>query len=461
MLLGADKTIKRRLDRTDVNERKLFFLLVLSWFLVQLLFLRKGRIDGDEGISVAQALATQKLGVDIYGLSDDKPPIFLSFVSILLSICPRVEFARFVFLLLSACIACLTFLTARALGFDRKACIIAAAFLIFNEFFFAYAAIVHISILFTFLLSLSAYLWASRRYPAAGVMFAISAFTLQVGVLPFLGLVALMLAGAERKQLPKFASAFAVAFAVLGSICFLSFGPEFVESVLTRNLSFIAATNTREHAPNAFEQLFWQTPISVLALVGLIGLSRRQLALLFFSIPLVAFFAVYPFTYIHHLFSVLPFFSVLWAKGVLNLPTRHNTALAVLLVLAIALNTANSAFVVSHFSKSISGYESIGNFIKQLTRPDDFIFSDDRFVYFYAYRRPPELDHRIDMKSTDSVAAADGKLVPLIEDYNVTVVAITSRMTDFPEFMESLKARYQLVRSFSDEGIDVWLKVGD
>lgn len=435
---------------------KLVTLIVLLWAILQLAFIGRGMVDSDEGVALAQGLGANVLHNGVYDYAQDKPPVFPLLMIALVGLNSSILFSRLFFIFFSSMTGLLTYSLAKKLSRSETVGRLSTILLLTHPYYFTYAGTVSLTILFSFLTTLFVERFVSKKYMESAFALALSVFTFQPALLYFLAPLVKLREGGMRTLV------MGVTFSLLlFSVFFSMFGIGFLNSAFLGHGKIIEASTQSFRLHNKvlmFSRAIVPTPIFVFALVGLFVLPARNF-ILALILPYLLFFVIYPFTFPSHLFAMIPFVSIFSASGIEWISRKSGSyGFSLVAVFLSILSLISYPFVTSHLSSSMAEYEEIGTYVASLTSFDDYIFSDDDYVYFYAFRKPPVFNYTCDMKSLYTGKISAEYFNDLTSEFNIKVIAVGRRLFYFQEFMLSLPKNYSLVRTFPESGIEIWLR---
>lgn len=325
----------------NLKKNKEVFLILLTFFIIKLVFFKRHLIWWDESVYIGMSKYIYSLGS--YGLWEDIRPLLWPIM-----IFGSTVFARILVLVLSLACIYLTYLIAKRL-FNKNTALIATMMLAFNPVFFFYSGKILAGIAALFFILLSFYFFINKRDYLAGLFIGLAFLTrFPAGIFLVILFIPLLLYWKKKDLFIKKAGFFILGFLTV-VIPFLIFNYFYYGQMLKPLITAFYTIN-RVIACNYLYVLPWYyyfllllgyNFLVIFAIIGIYLLRKRDLRkyalLLSFIIPLIYI------TLLHckqerYVLMFLPFLMIVTAFALVKLFSKiKNKQVACFISILIAL----------------------------------------------------------------------------------------------------------------------------
>ena len=326
------------------------------------------------------------------------------------------------------------FLTVRK-AFGLEEALIASVLFLFSGQVMIYSSL-NLGVCLTAMFLLAGVLLQQEKRPfAAGTLFGLSGLTGLYAVVPFAGLLAVLIWQRNWESVKMLSLGFAAVFGGANLALAAAF-PGYVEQVYLLQFMKPHVSGT-----NALEIFSTNITLALLTpLAAVYAWRRKQEKLLPFlgaALALLMFFIVFMSVHAHYIVLLLPFWSLLVAVPVyalLKSRLGRDRTLMLFFILIVPMASWSAVWQASWYgSKDIQSMDGIAAFVSENSEPDDLLYGDDASL----------------------VSMLTGRQVPLwFIDNNAH--RYESGITDVSELLESLEdVKFVMARRGGHEGREI------
>ncbi len=321
-----------------------------------------------------------------------------------------------------------------------------------------------------------------RRYFAvfSGLFFALASMTKLFAVIPMGAVYCWLLLqmimdrrkeGCFRPEEIRVMAIIPLSVIISVAAILIIFGPvRTIDGMLLSNLEGRAAQDLLERLGRIGTFLLFDLGVLILALISIPRFRKERLVRisLVWLLSLVMWFALQPITWDHHMTLLVPPLLLLSGSGVnrlframadvWNRPRSRRTVqerslpmISSALLLIIMMSFAIPAiYTVAAVEEPVEF--KVGRELASITDDGDWILSGDPLIPLLADRL--QVPEAVNLAQISHPKLMDEDLIDLCEEYGVSTVVITYRISELTAFKEYIQTNYTFITGYLEDGTD-------
>ena len=321
-----------------------------------------------------------------------------------------------------------------------------------------------------------------RRYFAvvAGVFFALASMTKLFAVIPMGAVYCWLLLqmimdrrreGCFRPEEIRVMAIIPLSVIISVAAILIVFGPvRTIDGMLLSNLEGRAAQDLLEKLGNIGTFLLLDLGVLILALISMQLFKKERLVRLslVWLLSLTMWFALQPITWDHHMTLLVPPLFIMSGVGVNRLFTsmrglwdgrrfnrmvkgRSLPIFSGILLIAIVVGFLTPSIITVATVERPVEYD-VGRELASITDEDDWILSGDPLIPLLADRL--QVPDAVNLAQISHPKLMDEDLIDLCEEYGVSTVVITYRISELTAFKEYVQTNFTFIMGYLEDGTE-------